>query len=130
MDSKTLLNNVTISKTKLEYDQDVVLNNGSLVLYFNPQSGLIGAYIVTSFRDNDNRYKGDSTSEYCSFVDLNTGLLRFVERCSRNTTIRRIMSHLRQGDYFAKEGIKEGYYIEVYDKGNYQVNLDLISKQF
>ena len=125
----TLLKNVTISNSRFDYEHPVVLSNGNLVLLFNPKDDLIGAFIVTSFRDEKGEYEGQLANEYCSLVDLNTGYIKFEERCSRRTTVKRVLSHLRHGDYEAKESIKEGFYIEVYNTGNYKINLDLISKQ-
>lgn len=119
------MKNVTINKKRygVNGETPVRLNNGSIVLHFNKLGDVLGAYIVTSFRDSKGTYRGDSTTSYCSFVDLDTGYLKFDERCSRNTTIQRVISHLNSGDYAGQQSIKEGQYIEVYAPGEYTIDI-------
>ena len=121
------MENVTINgqKLKLDYDTPVKLNNGNLVLHY--YKGVpIGAYLVTSFRDHKQKYAGEDTSNYCSLINLDNGSIKFEERCSRNTTIKRVLSHLKYGDY---AGIKEGQDIKVYHLGDYKIDISLPQKE-
>ena len=119
------MNNVTINKVKFEVkgDTPVRLENGSLVVHYDKSDNVKGAYIVTSFRDNKNRYSGSNTAPYCSLVNLDSGYLKFEERCSRNTTIKRVLSHLNPSDVSGTEAVRSGQYIEVYPVGNYKIDL-------
>ena len=79
-------------------DRKINLSNGSIVIQ-KEQEQVIGVYLVISFRDNKNKYNGDSTGSYCSLVDLDNGQLVFEERCSRATTERRVLRHLTRAGY-------------------------------
>lgn len=119
------MNNVTVNKQRygVKGDTPVKLNNGGLVLHYNKLGGVLGAYIITSFRDSGSCTEGKSTSTYCSLVNLDTGYIQFEERCSRNTTVKRVMSHLTKGEYYSEQSIKEGQYIEVYLPGSYSIDI-------
>ena len=121
------MQNVTINNKKFGVDGDtpVKLNNGSIVLHYNKLCEVIGAYMVTSFRDNKNKYKGAQTTTYCSLIDLDSGYIKFEERCSRGTTIKRVLSHLMGGEYLGEQAVKSGHYIEVYGVGDYKIDLQL-----
>lgn len=119
------MKNVTINKKKygVNGDTPVKLNNGSLVLHYNKLGDVLGAYIVTSFRDSTGRYKGEQTSTYCSLVNLDTGYIAFEERCSRNTTVQRVLSHFNHNDYSGVRAVEEGQYIRVYKSGDYTIDI-------
>lgn len=124
------MNNITINgnDTKLRGETPFKLLNGSLVVHYNKNGKVQSCFIVTSFRDSKNRYYGDATTSYCSLVDLDTGYLKFEERCSRTTTMARILSHLNPSDYKGVEAVKEGQYIEVYPVGEYKIDLSFERK--
>ena len=118
----TLNNNRIIPNTP-NGEIPICLYNGSLVLHFSKsRRELLGAYIVTSFRDHKNRYAGDNSQSYCSLIDMETGYIKFEERCSRNTTMKRVLSHLSPGDCAGTEALKRGEFIEVYTRNNYAVD--------
>ena len=122
------MRNVAINGKRVEkkVDTPVKLSNGSLVVHYNKLGDVIGAYIVTSYRDQSGycKHNGKETSQYCSLVDLDTGYLKFEERCSRNTTMGRVLAHLvPNGDFGGKDAVKDGQYIEVYTGGNYKIDL-------
>ena len=121
------MKNVVIDnrKTAVNGETPLLLSNGNLVLKYNAMSEVVDAYIVTSFRDHENRYRGQPTSAYCSLVNLDTGYLAFEERCSRKTTINRVLSHLSP-DYVGSNYLADnGCYVEVYPKGDYRISLQL-----
>lgn len=124
------MNNITINgrNTKAKGDTPFKLQNGSLVVHYNKNGKVQSCFIVTSFRDSKNRYCGDTTTSYCSLVDLDTGYLKFEERCSRTTTMARILSHLNPTDYKGAEAVREGQYIEVYPLGDYSIDLSFERK--
>lgn len=115
------MNNVTINgkDIKIIGETPVKLNNGSLVIHYS-RSEVIGAYIVTSYRGLNQQ---GGTSQYCSFIDLDTGYIKFEERCSRTTTVGRVLSHLNHNDYRGKNALECGQNIEVYNLGNYKIDL-------
>lgn len=115
------MNNVTINNQKYGVDSNapVKLNNGGLVLHYNKLGDCLGAYIITSYRGS----QSSQTSTYYSLVNLDTGYIAFEERASRSTTIKRVLSHLNKGDYYGEQACKEGQYIEVYNVGNYKIDL-------
>lgn len=124
------MNNVTISNKDLANgDEPINLNNGNLVLHY--KDGVVfNAYIVTSFRDDKGVLQaGSSTMNYCSFVNLDSGYLAFEERCSRRTTVARVLSHLNHNDFEAKMALKEGQNIEVHKIGDYEIELHLKRKR-
>ena len=88
------MKNITINGQNViaRLDKEISLNNGNIILLKN-NDGVKNAYMVTSFRDNKNRY-GEDTGSYCSLVNLDTGYIAFEERCSRKTTVRRVLNHL------------------------------------
>ena len=116
------MKNVTINGNKFEVrgETPIRLNNGSLVVHYNRLGDVLGAYIVTSYR-GANIVGG--TTHHCSFVSLEDGYLKFEERCSRNTTMARVLSHLNHGDYSGKQAVADGQYVEVYACGNYKIDL-------
>lgn len=124
------MQNVTINSKKFGVigDTPVKLNNGSLVLHYNKLGDVLGAYIVTSFRDSKGKYHGDQTSPYCSLVNLDNGYIKFEERCSRSTTIKRVLSHLNPNDYTGEQAVKDGQYIEVYAMGEFKIDLQFERK--
>ena len=127
------MQNVTINSKKYEVvgEAPVKLNNGSLVLHYNKLGDVMGAYIVTSYRDQSGycKHNGKETAQYCSLVDLDNGYLKFEERCSRNTTVGRVLAHLvPNGDFGGKEAVKNGQYIEIYNVGDYKIDLQFTRK--
>lgn len=99
------------------------LRNGSLVIHRKRNKDVLGVYIVTSFRDSTGNYKNQATNPYCTFIDLETGYIKFEERCSRNTTLSRVLSHLNKGNFKGEEALKRGEYIEVFRRDKYELNL-------
>ena len=128
------MNNVFIKGQvpDLNLDRKLNLHNGSLVIV-KQKDTVTGIYMVVSFRDNKNKYDGSNTASYCSLVNLDNGSLAFEERCSRNTTVRRVLNHiLRLGFSMpynpnSKENdsqMKE-YDIDYYGNGAYKLEVDL-----
>ena len=74
-------------------EKPVHLYNGNLVLV-KRDTKVERVLMVTSFRDGKNQYNGAKTGDYCSLIDLDTGYIAFDERCSRDTTVRRVLNHL------------------------------------
>lgn len=126
------MQNVTINSKKYGVrgeDTPIKLNNGSLVLHYNKIGDVLGAYLVTSFRDGKGRYNGDQTTTYCSLIDLDNGKIAFEERCSRTTTIKRVLSHLNHSGYYGEQAVKDSQYIEVYTMGEFKIDLQFERKQ-
>lgn len=94
---------------------------------------MIDVYLVVSFRDNKNKYGHDSTTNYCTLVNLDNGQIAFEERCSRATTERRVLRHLTRTGFsmpYNPDSREQDYKfqnmrIQVYPSGNYKVNLEL-----
>ena len=89
------MQNITINGQKKTawLEKELYLKNGSLVLL--KHNGVVDrVYMVVSFRDNKNRYKGDDTAPYCTLVNLDNGVYVFEEYCSRKTTVRRVLNHI------------------------------------
>ena len=82
----------------VDLDRNIKLTNGAVVVQ-KENNNVIGVYLVISFRDNKNKYGGDTTSTYCSLVNLDNGQLAFEERCSRTTTERRVLRHLTRAGF-------------------------------
>lgn len=120
--------NITLNSKKVtpktpngEFSID--LRNGSAVIHYDRNKKPLGVYLVTSFRDNAGRYEGQSTSSYCTLINLENGYPKFEERCSRKTTMARVLSHLCPGDFKGEQAIKSGEYIEVYRRDKYSIDL-------
>ena len=127
------MQNVTINNQKcgIDHEAKISLTNGSLVIHRNRLGDVLGAYLVTSFRYNrgvTTEKAKEATQGYCSLINLDTGYIAFDERASRCTTIKRVLSHLNKGDYYAEQAVKEGQYIEVYYSGEYKIDLQFERK--
>lgn len=115
-----------------DLDRKVNLSNGSIVIQ-KEKDQVIGVYLVVSFRDNKNKYDGADTSSYCTLVNLDSGQMAFEERCSRATTERRVLRHLTRAGYsmpYDPNSREQDYKfqnmrIQVYQNGNYKINLEL-----
>ena len=128
------MNNISIKGVCecADLDRKVNLSNGSIVIQ-KEKDQVIGVYLVISFRDNKNRYDGADTSSYCTLVNLDSGQLAFEERCSRATTERRVLRHLTKAGYsmpYNPNARDQDYKfqnmrIQVYQNGNYKINLEL-----
>lgn len=122
------MKNITINgiKKRADLERDITLNNGALVLK-KYENEIVEVFMVVSFRDNKNRYPGDDTGKYCTLVNLDNGLFPFEERCSRKTTVRRVLSHLlRLGDYGCNRysiDVYDNYDIEVYAPNTYKLDV-------
>lgn len=125
------MNNISINGVKkLDIlEKEISLENGALVLQKN-NGEIVNVFMVVSFRDHKNRYNGDPTKKYCSLVNLDNGYFPFEERCSRKTTVRRVLNHLlRLGccdyNYNASIPVKEygNYDIEVLHGGGYKLDI-------
>lgn len=125
------MKNVTVNGRKFEVlkDKGIQLNNGDLVLHYNRMGICLGAYLVVSFRDNKDRYHGDKTNSYCTFVNLDDGAFKFEERCSRHTTVGRVMSHINGDNDGGKSSCEEGQYIKVYRRDKYQMDLNFDERE-
>lgn len=128
------MNNVFIKGKipDLNLDRKLNLHNGSLVIVKRKEN-ITGIFMVVSFRDNKNKYSGSNTTSYCSLVNLDNGSLAFEERCSRSTTVRRVLNHvLRLGFSMpynpnSKENDNQmkDYDIDYYGNGAYKLEVDL-----
>ena len=128
------MNNVFIKGQipDLNLDRKLNLHNGSLVIVKRKEN-ITGIFMVVSFRDNKNKYNGSNTTSYCSLVNLDNGSLAFEERCSRSTTVRRVLNHvLRLGFSMpynpnSKENDNQmkDYDIDYYGNGAYKLEVDL-----
>lgn len=122
------MQNITINgiKKNINLNRDITLNNGALVLQKHDDK-VVNVFMVVSFRDNKNNYAGQSTAQYCTLVNLDNGVFSFEERCSRKTTVRRVLSHLlRLNDYGCNrcsDNEYDGYDIEILAPNTY--NLDI-----
>lgn len=124
------MRNITINGTNgnIRLEREITLNNGALVL--QKRDGKVeNVFMVVSFRDNKNHYAGQNTGPYCTLVNLDNGVFPFEERCSRKTTVRRVLSHLlRLNDYGCTRcSVNEydGYDIEVYAPNTYKLDVFL-----
>lgn len=84
--------------------------------------------MVISFRDNKNKYQGEYTATYCSLVNVDTGQMAFEERCSRTTTVGRVLNHLFRlgGKYDSYNILKTSYGaydIEIVNNGSYTLDI-------
>lgn len=87
------MNKISISfESQVDIEKEIKLNNGDIVLKYI-EGQIANAYLVTSYRNNENR-KCDVTTGYCSLIDLENGYIKFSEPCSRRTTVRRVLTHL------------------------------------
>lgn len=128
------MNNISIEGIceYVDLDRKIKLSNGAIVIQKEKEQ-VIGVYLVTSFRDNKNKYGNDSTASYCSLVNLDNGQLAFEERCSRATTERRVLRHLTSAGYsypYNPNSHDQDYKfqnmrVQVYCNGNYKINLEL-----
>lgn len=128
------MNNVFIKGQipDLNLDRKLNLHNGSLIIV-KQRDTITGIYMVVSFRDNKNKYNGSNTTSYCSLVNLDNGSFAFEERCSRSTTVRRVLNHvLRLGFSMpynpnSKENDNQmkDYDIDYYGNGAYKLEVDL-----
>ena len=87
--------------------------------------------IVPPCKVGDTVYQVDAERVYPSVVKAviyDTDGIAFDERASRSTTIKRVLSHLNRGDYYAEQAVKEGQYIEVYYSGEYKIDLQFERK--
>lgn len=128
------MNNISIKGVCecADLDRKVNLSNGAIVIQKEKEQ-VIGVYLVVSFRDNKNKYGKDSTTSYCSLVNLDSGQFAFEERCSRSTTERRVLRHLTRAGYsypykldsHEQDSKFSNMRVQVYLNGNYKVNLEL-----
>lgn len=130
------MNNVIVrgQKQYVDLNRKLNLHNGSVVLLKNKGNGdsIDAIYYVVSFRDNKNKYSG-STTGYCTLLNLDSGQFAFEERCSRNTTVHRVLRHLLRVGYtmpYNPDATDDdfqlrNYDVEVHDCGNYKMELVL-----
>lgn len=116
----------------VDLDRNIKLTNGAIIIQ-KENSNVIGVYLVTSFRDNKNKYGNDNTSNYCSLINLDSGFLAFEERCSRSTTERRVLRHITRAGfsypYYPNSHDQDDKFynmrIQVYNNGDFKINLEL-----
>lgn len=128
------MNNISIKGVCecVDLDRNIKLTNGSIVIQ-KENDKVVGVYLVVSFRDNKNKYGNDSTSSYCTLINLDNGQFAFEERYSRATTERRVLRHLTRAGFTypydpnSREQDSKFYNmrVQVYNNGNYKVNLEL-----
>lgn len=128
------MNNVFIKAAKqiTHLDKEIKLSNGIIVI-MKERENIFGAYLVISFRDNKERYRGQGTQSYCSLINLDSGQFAFEERCSRKTTVRRVLNHILRLGYVlpydpnnkTNDSRLGTYNIEVYPIGDYKMEIDL-----
>ena len=128
------MNNISIKGVCecADLDRRVNLSNGSIVIQ-KEDNKVLNVYYVTSFRDGKGKYGNDSTTGYCTLINLDTGQIAFEERCSRATTERRVLRHLTHAGYsspYDPNSHEQDYKfqnmrIQVYTTGNYKINLEL-----
>ena len=89
------MNHITINGQKEtdRLERELSLRNGALVLVKNA-GAIKSVFMVVSFRDNKGRYVDQDTAPYCTLVNLDSGYYAFEERCSRETTVRRVLNHI------------------------------------
>lgn len=113
-------------------EREIELNNGAIVILKNgnDSNNVDSVYMVVSFRDNKNRYNGERTNKYCTLLNLDEGEFVFEERCSRKTTVRRVLNHLLNlgcTNYAYNQSIPvesyRNYDIEVYRSGEYTIDI-------
>lgn len=81
------------------YDEDrkLSLNNGDIIIAIANRTSM-GHFMVSSYRGELKREPYSTRPKiarsYCCFIDLATGCSAFVEPCTRNTTLKRVLSHL------------------------------------
>lgn len=128
------MNNISIKGVCecADLDRKINLSNGSIVIQKDREQ-VIGVYLVTSFRDNKNKYGNDNTTSYCTLINLDSGQIAFEERCSRATTERRVLRHLTRAGYSypynpdsrEQDSKFANMRVQVYTNGNYKVDLKL-----
>lgn len=128
------MNNISIKGVCkcADLDRKINLGNGSIVIQKENEQ-IIGVYLVISFRDNKNKYGNDSTSSYCTLVNLDSGQIAFEERCSRATTERRVLRHLTRAGFSMpydpnsreQDNKFANMRVQVYPNGNYKMDFDL-----
>lgn len=77
-------------------DRKLTLNNGDIVVSL-VNDRAIGHYLVTSYRGYSRepyQQRPKDIKSYCALINLATGYPAFEEPCSRNTTLKRVLSHL------------------------------------
>ena len=125
------MKNISINgvKQKEILEKEIDLRNGSLVLQ-KDNGVIVNVFMVVSFRDNKNRYNGDPTAKYCTLLNLDNGTYPFEERCSRKTTVRRVLNHLLRlscssYEYNSTIPVQEygNYDIEVLSPGSYKLDV-------
>lgn len=82
---------VRASKDNERLSTPIRLDNGCMV-FLKKRDTVVGTYMVIPFRDHGGRYGDDSAYKYCSLIDLETGLIVFSDRCSRDTTVQRLLN--------------------------------------
>lgn len=128
------MNNISIKGVCecADLDRKINLSNGSIIIQ-KEKGQVIGVYLVVSFRDNKNKYGSDSTTSYCSLINLDNGQFAFEERCSRATNERRVLRHLTRAGYSYpynpdscdQDSKFSNMRVQVYSNGNYKINLEL-----
>jgi hypothetical protein len=119
------------AKNTARLERKLSLHNGAIVL-LKRNNETNSVYMVVSFRDDKNRYNSDKTKDYCTLLNLDTGYYAFEERCSRDTTVRRVLNHLLRlgcSNYTYNQNIPEdnynGYDVEVINLGDYSIDISI-----
>lgn len=128
------MKNITIKENHncSNLDRKINLKDGAIVVQ-KENENVIAVYLVIPFRDGKHKYGGDSSSGYCSLVNLDNGKISFEERCCRATTERRVLRHLTRAGftypYDPNSHEQDGKFcnmrVQVYNNGNYRINLEL-----
>lgn len=110
-------------------EEKICLKNGAILLLKKDEE-IFDVFMIVPFRDNGDRYRGDLRDAYCSLISLNDGHYAFDERCSRSTTVRRVLNHmLRLGngsyEYNAAIPVEEykGYDVEIKSPDSFRIDI-------
>jgi hypothetical protein len=129
------MENVTIKgKPVVDSNHVMRLNNGDLLLWCDSSGNVKATYLVVSFRKQGHDSYCFSTAHHCSLLDLDDGTLAFDEKCSRSTTINRILCHLNRGSY--NGGTSHLDYANPYNQrllqykhGNFKIEIELLKEE-
>lgn len=115
---------ITINRSQRK-DENLSLNNGSLVVLYDEYNMPIRSYIVTSYRGDESQYR-KPRGQYCTLIDLATGYPAFEEPSSRSTTISRLTKHIYEGKISHTEAKPTKYFrdVKVLNKDYYSIDIE------
>lgn len=115
---------IIVTQEPRKREEDITLNNGSMVVLYDEYNVPIRTYLVTSYRGDDSQYR-KARSQYCTLIDLATGYPAFEEPSSRSTTIDRLIKHIYEGRISHQDAKPAKYYreLKVLNKDNYRITI-------